>query len=1009
MLITPQLVLPAISFWITKRDAKHFMLQERKGHGQSKSLSSILVGTIDSVFDTRPPPYRLLFKTSEGHYVIATSTTYAEINKDWEWITKNVATSLEKFENEEEIIPFVHCKINSFIAINSTAGPVEDEETQEFKSTSIKFHQLFNVPADEKLVYYYSCMYWKGRIPLQGWLYLTVNRLCFYAYILGKEYRVVLRWAEVTSLSKTSALVLPESIKITTVDQEHYFTVLLHKSETFSLMEQLTNLAMKRLIDDNVSFEEDRDLLNKLSKNIPEKSSFLKRDLDARAHSEAYRLLFCLPATEKLDGSTDCTLWTPYNKRNVWGRMFLSQNYICFDSRVKYLVSLVIPLHHVLLAEKSDTNTNYKGLLITTIESSFLFAQIPDRDFLVQKISELLTKCRLKVKGDQLNEHLRKTKIDVKETQEPWKMQGPLMKEFKLEQCPSKREAQLTKVSKWNEYFKEFNRGISMYRTAEARELVLVGMPDDLRSELWLVYSGALNEKLANPGLYKSLVNESVGKVNTANDEIERDLHRSLPEHPAFQSSVGIPALRRVLSAYAYRNPQVGYCQAMNILASVFLIYCSEEEAFWLLTRVCESLLPDSYNTRVVGALVDQGVLEALVADHLPHLNATLQNLGTIRVISLSWFLTIYLSVMPYQCAVNIVDCFFYDGAKVLFQIALTVMESLEEKLMQCKDDGEAVVLITNHLNGIYDEEDPECKTKEVPQSVTVQSLIYDSYAKYGFLTAVGIERLRLRHRLQVVHRLENGTEKMIVRSLLPDGYFKAEELEDLLKVLREEMSRQKAFRVSEVYQMPYEIFRIDFETFQTIFLAFSPWGKGAYGETLAMGIFKLIDENNNGYLNVREMVKGLGLTCCVPAEERLKLLFKLHMPPIFSELDMPGRKDVAEALDFFEENKGDESKEQMPQENFACLWKTLYSFVETDHEKFQALSSAGTNLLEKGKKSEDPDEANWGITCENFVQEMLSNPVLKNMFSQEIQISSEVAKFRERRFERLSSFSDTT
>lgn len=76
-------------------------------------------------------------------------------------------------------------------------------------------------------------------------------------------------------------------------------------------------------------------------------------------------------------------------------------------------------------------------------------------------------------------------------------MQGPLMKEFKLEQCPSKREAQLTKVSKWNEYFKEFNRGISMYRTAEARELVLVGMPDDLRSELWLVYSGMMTGSLS--------------------------------------------------------------------------------------------------------------------------------------------------------------------------------------------------------------------------------------------------------------------------------------------------------------------------------------------------------------------------------------------------------------------------------------------------------------------------------------------------------------------------------
>ena len=119
----------------------------------------------------------------------------------------------------------------------------------------------------------------------------------------------------------------------------------------------------------------------------------------------------------------------------------------------------------------------------------------------------------------------------------------------------------------------EHGRNATLIRQPTFHKLVRVGLPNRLRGEIWELTSGSLFMRLQNPRLYDETLSKNAGRGSLAIDEIEKDLNRSLPEYPGFQSEEGIGRLRRVLTAYSWTNKEVGYCQAMNIVVAALLMY----------------------------------------------------------------------------------------------------------------------------------------------------------------------------------------------------------------------------------------------------------------------------------------------------------------------------------------------------------------------------------------------------------------------------------------------------
>ncbi|KAG1821031.1 rab-GTPase-TBC domain-containing protein [Suillus subaureus] len=245
--------------------------------------------------------------------------------------------------------------------------------------------------------------------------------------------------------------------------------------------------------------------------------------------------------------------------------------------------------------------------------------------------------------------------------------------------------------------FAQLGLSSNTHERKEFDRLVRGGIPLVYRSKLWLECSGGLD--MREPGIFGDLL-AHVDEHDLVCVEIEKDVGRTMPLNIFFGGDgAGVDKLRRVLRAYSRRNPAVGYCQGMNLVTStLLLVHADEEEAFWVLSAIIERILPDDFfSPSLLPSRACPLVLLEYVQETMPRLYAHLTSLGVdLPAICFSWFLSLFTDCLPIETLFRVWDVFLVDGVDVLFRVALGILRSNEQELLECESNSAVYVSLEN-------------------------------------------------------------------------------------------------------------------------------------------------------------------------------------------------------------------------------------------------------------------------------------------------------------------------
>lgn len=241
----------------------------------------------------------------------------------------------------------------------------------------------------------------------------------------------------------------------------------------------------------------------------------------------------------------------------------------------------------------------------------------------------------------------------------------------------------------------------------------------------------------------------------------------------------------------------------------------SESQAFFLLSVLCDRLLPGYYSTTMYGTLLDQKVFESLVEKTMPLLWEHLDKSDVqLSVVSLPWFLSLYINSMPLVFAFRVLDVFFLEGPKVLFQVGLAILRINGEELLDVQDDGSFISVLKSYFSRLDESAHPRSENPKLRAITRFQELMVVAFKEFAGITHSTVTEQRERHKGPVLENIESFAKRTSIRNLGPDSkrlsvddlgiiYDRFYEIlydrEQRQKVIEEEKRRQQKTRLDRI------------------------------------------------------------------------------------------------------------------------------------------------------------------------------------------------------------------